>query len=304
MDNGRGQGTLPSDRRASMSASAQGNSTGAPLDRPLHPRVSINSLSSFRWSFDEELALSAELGVKWMGLLGMKLGDDPGSAFGRMRAAGIGISTVIGSSFDLCRPETWDATRTELCSLIESVAKYGGWSVYITPGKTTGARWADVLETFAAAVDPCAAFAREAGIRLAFEPSLRTDASFVNTLRDAVDVCARTGLETVVDFGNCWMERDFREVLERAAPHIALLQVSDCVISRSGISAMSQGPGRVPFFEGELPIERLMRDVKEVGYHGPVELEIPGPLGDAEGYDPVIRRGVRTLSEVMYDLEF
>ena len=270
----------------------------------LHPRVAINSLSSFSWSFDQELALSTELGACWMGLLGMKLGADPTEAFGRMRQSGISISTVIAAGFDLRSPEAWDATRAQLNTLIDAVAAFGGWSVYITPGRTTGAPWVDVLETFAEAVGPCVAHARKMGVRLAFEPSLRTDVSFVHTMRDAVDVCARTGLGMVVDFGNCWMERDFREVLHRAAPHIALLQVSDSVISRSGISAISSAPGRVPFFEGELPIRRMMQDVKDSGYGGPIELELPGPLGDAEGYDAVIRRGARVLSNVLYDLAF
>jgi hypothetical protein len=50
--------------------------------------------------------------------------------------------------------------------------------------------------------------------------------------------------------------------------------------------------GRVPFGEGDLPIERLLRDVKDTGYAGPLDLELPGPMGESEGYEPVIRRGV------------
>lgn len=277
-----------------------------PLSSPrhLHPRVAVNSLSSFNWSFDQELALSAELRVPWMGLLGFKLGDDPAAGFERMRQSGIAVSTVIASGFDLRSSESWDATRMQLNALIDAVASFGGWSVYITPGRTTGAPWADVLETFAEAVSPCVAHARKAGVWLAFEPSLRTDVSFVHTLRDATDVCARTGLGMVVDFGNCWMERDFREVLQCAAPHIALVQVSDSIISPSGMSATPPRSGRVPFFEGELPIKRMMQDVKDAGYLGPIELELPGPLAESEGYDAVIRRGARALSDVLYDLAF
>lgn len=304
MRNGKELDKAAGDFRRSLNASALPDRNAAATCRPLHARVSINSLCSFGWSFDEELALSAELGARWMGLLSMKLGADPRHAFGRMREAGIGISTVIGSGFDLRVPSSWHATRAQLCSLISAVADYGGWSVYITPGRTTGAPWHAVLETFAEAVAPCVAHARASGVQLAFEPSLRADVSFVNTLRDAVDVCRRTGMAMVVDFGNCWMERDFREVLLRAAPHIALVQVSDYVISRSGTFASSPGPGRVPFFEGELQIERMMRDVKDTGYRGPIELELPGPLGDAEGYDPLIRRGAHSLSDVLHDLNF
>ena len=87
---------------------------------------------------------------------------------------------------------------------------------------------------------PSVAHARAQGVQLAIEPSLRTDVSFVNTIRDSIDVCERTGIMTVIDFGNCWMERDFREVVARAAPYTALVQVGDAPIG----SVL--GPGQPP----------------------------------------------------------
>ena len=40
-------------------------------------------------------------------------------------------------------------------------------------------------------------------------------------------------------------------------------------------------------------------DTRPVGYEGPVELELPGPLGESEGYAPVIRRAVVSASAMM-----
>ena len=36
-----------------------------------------------------------------------------------------------------------------------------------------------------------------------------------------------------------------------------------------------------------------------VGWAGPLELELIGPLGDSEGYAPVIRRGVATAEAML-----
>lgn len=269
-----------------------------------HPRLSVSALSSFRWSFDQDLALWRELGIGWAGLIANKLAEDVEGALSRLDAAGIRISTVIGAGFDLRQPASWDATRAALHPLIDAVAAQGGWSVYITPGRTTGAPWRDVLATFAEAVAPSVAHARAKGVRLAIEPSLRTDVSFVNTIRDSIDVCERTGIMTVVDFGNCWMERDFREVVARAAPYTALVQVGDAPIG--GVLGPGQPPagGRVPFGEGDLPVARMLTDVKDSGYAGPIELELPGPLGESEGYAPVICRGVEKASALLYELGF
>lgn len=268
----------------------------------IHPRLSISALSSFSWSFDQDLALWRDLGIGWAGLIGAKLGDDLEGGLSRLDDAGIRISTIIGQGFDLRAPESWEAARASLHPLIDAVAAHDGWSIYITPGRTTGAIWREVLESFAEAVDPSVAYAREKGVRLAIEPSLRTDVSFVNTLRDAIDVAERTGVGLVVDFGNCWMERDFREVVLRAAPHIALVQVGDVPIG--SVRGPGQPPpgGRVPFGEGDLPLERMLRDVKNSGYTGPLDLELPGPLGESEGYEPVIRRAVASASVLMREV--
>lgn len=268
----------------------------------IHPRLSISSLSSYRWSFEEDLALWRELGTRWAGTMFNKLEPDVAGSLARMSEAGIGISTVIGPGFNLRAPESWNATRDGLASLIDAVAAEQGRSVYITTGRTTGAPWDEVLEVFAEAVAPCVAHGQAVGVPLAFEPSQRTDVSFVNTVRDAIDVATRTDLGIVVDFGNCWMERDFGAVMIRAAPHIALVQVGDVPIGApTGPGAAAAG-GRVPFGEGDLPLERMFRVIMDTGYLGPYELEMPGPQGEAEGYAPFIRRGAEKASALLEKL--
>jgi sugar phosphate isomerase/epimerase len=258
----------------------------------VNPRLSVSALSSVRWSFEQDLALWADLGLCWAGLLGAKLGDDVEAAAGALAAAGIRVSTVAAGRFDLGRPDTWEQTRAGLHRVIDAVAKFGGWSVYITPGASTGAPWEDLLDTFTAAVAPTVAHAADRGVLLGFEPSRRTEVSFVNTLRDAIDVAGRTGLGIVADVGNFWMERGLAELLARAAPHICLVQLADVEIGRLASAADPPGGGRTPLGEGDLAISRILGHISDTGYAGPLELEIIGPLCERDGYEPVIRRAV------------
>jgi len=261
-----------------------------------HPRLSIDALSSFNWSFEQDLALWRELKAPWAALLISKIADDIPGNVRRLQDAGIGLSTIVTGAFNLSRPETWEAHREHLQTVIDAVADVGGLTTYSTPGRTTGAPWREVFDTFCEAIGPSVAYARSKGVRLAIEPSLRHDASFVNTLRDAVDVCERTGLGLIVDFANCWMERDLAEVLQRAAPHIALVQIDDVIIGGPG--KPSPG-GRVHIGEGELPVRRLLQDVLATGYQGPFDLEVLGPVVEKEGYDSAIRRGVQLASDFL-----
>ncbi len=57
----------------------------------------------------------------------------------------------------------------------------------------------------------------------------------------------------------------------------------------------------MPFGEGDLALARILASIKDTGYAGPLELELVGPLGDREGYGPVIRRGVAAAGPMLAD---
>lgn len=243
----------------------------AMADSSAHPRLSVDAMCTFPWSFEQDLALWSSLGVQHAGLLAFKLGDDADAKMERLTAAGIRASTLIVEAFDLSEPDTWEATHVAHRWAIDLMARHGGHSIYFTPGRTTGATWRDDFKLLAEAASPTVSYARDSKVLAAIEPSLRTSVSFVNTLRDAIDVAEETGLSLIADFGNMWMERDFRETLARAMPKVALVQISDLVI---GSSRRPAPGGRVHLGEGELPLRRMLQDVLDSGYAGVFDLEV------------------------------
>jgi len=264
-----------------------------------HPRLSINAMCSFPWSFEQDLALWSSTGVRHAGLLISKLEEDPETRLKELTAAGIRASTVIVGGFDLSAPETWERTREDQVAVLDLAARHAAGSIYFTPGRTCGTSWKDDLDRFADAVAPTVAYARKVDVRAAIEPSLRTSVSFVNTLRDAIDVAERTGIDVIADFGNMWMERDFREVIARAMPHIALVQWCDLVIGSPGRPTLG---GRVHVGEGELPLRRMIQDVLDGGYTGVFDLEVVPADFTQGGREEVVRTGIARASELLADL--
>ena len=105
--------------------------------------------------------------------------------------------------------------RADINRAIDLAAQVGGVP-YFTPGRRDGRTFDELTASLAEAVAPCVAVAEAKGVRLAIEPSLRTDQSFVHTLRDAIDVADAAGIGLVADLGNCWMERDVEATVRRA----------------------------------------------------------------------------------------
>lgn len=263
----------------------------------IHPKLSVNALSSLNWSFEQDHTQWQALGVGHAGLLISKIADDVDGKLNRLVESGITPSVIVCGGFDIGASETWHGKQDELNRLMDSVAAINqDCVVYFPTGRTTGDTWESVCDRFCEAVAPSVAHSHACGVRLAFEPTNRTDASFVCSLRDSIDVSRRTGLGIVLDFGNCWMERDLRSTILEAGSNIALVQIDDVHIGGLGTGP---GLGRVQIGDGELQLERLMRYVIESGYQGVYDLEVIGPAVEEEGYASALRRGVVSASQLL-----
>jgi sugar phosphate isomerase/epimerase len=264
-----------------------------------HPRLSVSEMCTYPWSFGDELDLWDDLGVKQVGVITAKL-----DAYGRdkavaaLRERGMRTTTVITGSFDLSSPATWDMTRVQVNDAVELAAEIGG-CVYFTPGRRDGRSFDELTASLAEAVAPCAAHARERGVHLAIEPSLRTDVSYVHTLRDGLDVAAAAGIDVIADLGNCWMERDYEQTVRRGGPHIAVVQFADAIF---GTSKEPPPGGRAVPGDGDLPIADFFRAAVDAGYTGPFELEMVGPKIEAEGHEAALRRGVERADALLREV--
>src|SRR5439155_18584330 len=164
--------------------------------------------------------------------------------------------------FDLSDSGSWDATRAQITEAVDLAAEIGGCT-YFTPGRRDGRSFDELTASLAEAVAPCAAYAASRGVQLAIEPSLRTDVSFVHTLRDGLDVARAAEIDVIADLGNCWMERDYEATVRRAGDRIAMVQFADAVFGTLGEPPPG---GRAVPGDGDLPIAGFLRAALDAGY--------------------------------------
>lgn len=249
----------------------------------VHPRVSLNSISSMKQSFDEDLALWADLGIDHVGLVSPKLD-----------AAG----------WDACRHAVLDR-RLRISSMscykdgiadsLEFTAAVGSTVLYVPPGRAESFPWENAAERFCEDIAPLVARARELHVRLAIEPTnpLRSDVSFVHSVRDAVDLARMADIAIVVDFYSSWYERGLEETVRKNIDLVALVQICDYKLGTFDT------PNRCAIGDGDVPVERLMRMLLDAGYGGVFDLEILGPTIEEEGYRAPIARSLQRASETL-----
>jgi sugar phosphate isomerase/epimerase len=249
----------------------------------VHPRLSVNNLSSLRQSFADDIAMWRDLGVRHVGLISPKAESVGWDATRDLVVeAGLRVSNIA-------------AEAHVLTESLELAAALGAGCAYISSGGAGGLPWEDAAAAFCARIAPAAAFADRLGVRVGVEPTnpLRSDLSFVFSLRDAVDLAREAGIAVVLDLYSCWHERDFDKVVHNNVDLLALVQIGDYALGTFDT------PNRVAVGDGDIPFERCLASLLDAGYAGAFDLEVLGPRIEEEGYASAIRRSVERTSELL-----
>ena len=252
----------------------------------MHPRISVNSICSMKQTFEQDLELWADLGIDNVGLISPKL-EALGWEAGEKAVSEAGL---VVSSMSSYRPDIIDS--------LPFTAAVGCGVLYSVTGGFGAIPWEEAAERFCQEMEPVVAKAEEHGVRLAVEPTnpLRSDVSFLFSVRDAVHLARMAGIGIVVDFYSAWYERDLEKLVRDHIDLVALVQIGDYRFGTFDI------PNRCAIGDGDIPVERLLQVMLEAGYEGPFDLEILGPQIEEEGYGAPIRRSVERAGQMLEKL--
>lgn len=266
----------------------------------MHRRVSVSAISSFRWSLEQDLEFYRRAEIDNVGVSVAKLersGWDDGVK--RVADSGITVANLIGlGPFRLAEPDRWDRQRERLQRALDAAATLRPACLVFTTGPAGALTWEAAADALEQAIAPVLAEARARGITFAIEHtnSLRVDVGFVHTLADDVDLARRLGTGVCMEVNACWAERGLHDTIRDGVDTFALVQVSDYAVGTLST------PNRLVPGDGDIPLERIMRDVLEAGYTGGFDIELIGPRIEEEGYESAIRRSVDWLSDTLLRL--
>jgi sugar phosphate isomerase/epimerase len=189
----------------------------------MHDRLSVSAVSSWRQSFDDDLAMWERLGVGHVGL-SLRKCEEVGleAAVRRVRDAGLRVSNVVECGWcALADESTWPAYRERLSAAIEAMRAVGAPVLVLTTGPAGPLDWEDAALALGAALEPVIAAAGAASVRVAIENTspMRLDLSFATTLRDTVDLAAQLDAYVCLELNSCWAERDYDTTVARGRAH-------------------------------------------------------------------------------------
>jgi sugar phosphate isomerase/epimerase len=261
------------------------------------PRVSVSAISTYDWALTEDLAFYAATGIEDVGVSLVKL-EQHGWRDGAelVRDAGLRVSNLIGlGPFHLARPEQWPVQQERLVHALEAATIVGAECLVVTTGPAGPLPWEDAADALETAIAPVLGEASSRGIPFALEHtnSLRVDVGFVHTLHDAIDLARRLDVGVCMEINACWAERGLATTITDGIDRIRLVQVSDFAVGTLST------PNRLVPGDGDIPLARILSQVRGAGYAGCYDLELVGPRITEAGYETAGPRAVVALRALL-----
>jgi sugar phosphate isomerase/epimerase len=189
----------------------------------------------------------------------------------------------------------WRPARENLSRAIRFAKSVNAESIYMVTGGRGRRSWEEGAEVFCAAIAPCAAEARDAGVPIVIEtaPFLYAGTHLANTLRDTITLAEMADIGVCIDLFSVWTEAGLKQLIERALPNTHLIQVGDYVCGDTAFPARAV-PG-----DGDIPLAQMIEWIVKGGYTKSFDLELIGPRIAEEGLVKAIRRSAQYVGDVL-----
>ena len=188
----------------------------------MHDRISVNAICFPGAGFAELARDWKSLGARRVSLVStLLLEEGRAAALEALRAGECRLETIAHPFFHErhleATRESWQAARETFERVLEDALALGARSIYLLTGGHGTLTWEAAAEAFRAAVAPCVAKARAAGIPLMIEnnPPLYAHTHIAHSLRDALTLAQIADVGVCVDLFACWTEAGLRESIER-----------------------------------------------------------------------------------------
>jgi sugar phosphate isomerase/epimerase len=265
------------------------------------PRLSMNQVTTYRWSFEEDIHHFSRAGYDGVGLWLRKAHD-----FGEERSlelieeSGLAVSNVVwaggftgsdGASIDEAVADTRAALR------FAGAVRAGALVVYTGGRNHHTRRHADRL--FRGAIDRLLPHAERARVPLAIEPMhprCAADWTFLTSIAETLELVRSYDtpwVRMVYDSYHFPLAEGEWSLLAEAVPHLAAVHLGDLPIGHS------VDHERCPLGEGCAPLAGIVRTLTEAGYDGWIDVELRGSAIGPADYERVVHQSLATLETLV-----
>ena len=261
-------------------------------------RLAVSELSTYRWSFEEDVIRYRESGFQAVGIWRPKL-SDCGEAKGLdlLQEQGMRVSSLNwAGGFTGSDGRTFREAMHDALDAIDVASQIGADCLVVLAGSRSGHTRNHAKRILTAALKELAEAAQAVGIQLAVEPmhvGCAHEFTFLTSIPDTLDVISNIGRSNCGVVFDCYhMAQDENAVewLPSIVPFIRLVQLGDSKGAPMGEQ------NRCMLGDGNVPLAAIVQTIEHYGYRGFYEVELLGEDVEHLDYHDVLERSFQTIA--------
>ena len=247
------------------------------------PRVSINEITTYRWSLLEDVAGYRAAGVSDIGVWRRKLSD-----FGEergvelLRDSELSVSSFWSAGgFTGSDGQTFREAVDDALDALRSAAQVQAGCLVVVSGARAGHTFNHARRLLCEAMRELGDAAAETGVSIALQPMHRRPVerwSMLNSLDaalDALTLCDHPHVGIVLDTFHMWDEPQLCERIADIMPHIKLASICDALSAVPNSTARGDEDRCIPG-QGVLPLAEIITALETGGYRGAYDVQLTG----------------------------
>jgi len=259
----------------------------------------MNETTTFRWSFEEDVANYAAAGIPAIGVWRQKLSDcGENKAIELLAESGLKASQLLwaggftgsdGRSFRASVEDATDALRT--------TAALSSGVLVVYSGARAGHTYNHARRLIKDAMEELAPLAAELGVALALEPmhpACATEFTFLTTVDDVLELIDTVGsptLKMVFDTYHLGQDPDIVARIPEFAPHVAMVQLGDAR------QPPATEQNRCRLGDGVVPLREIVDAFQAAGYDGYYDVELLGEEIETIDYHELLEHAKQAFEE-------
>lgn len=263
-------------------------------------QLSMSEMTTYRWSFEEDVAQYKAAGLTAMGVWRQKLSD-----FGEERGvellaeSGLAVSNLLwAGGFTGSDGRTFRESVDDGLEAVRLAAAMKAGCLVVYSGARAGHTYNHARRLLKDALTELLAAAVECGVTLALEPmhaAFAAEWTFVNGLDDALatlDQWKNPRLKLVLDTYHLGWDAGLAARIGEIVSRIAIVHLGD------GKTPPVGEHNRAPLGEGTLPLRAILAALQAAGYSGYCDVELLGEEIESSNYTDIIQQSVQAFARL------
>jgi sugar phosphate isomerase/epimerase len=266
--------------------------------------LSMNEITTFRWSLDEDVENYQAAGYQSIGVWRRKLVDgDEDQVIDLLAGSGLTVSNLAwAGGFTGSDGRTLAESIDDAAEAIRLAAALAAGCLVIYSGGRNRHTYRHAGRLLRGALEELLPLAEAMNVPLAIEPvhpACATDWTFLTDLASALALVEEFGnpyLKLAYDTYHFPLGKGQKHTLAALAPHIAIVHLAD----RWKSPTIDQE--RCPLGSGRLPLANMVSTLQEAGYSGAFDVKLMGPDIEQRDYWLLLEQSQLAFNELAHSI--